>query len=151
MVANRNGVGQIESGNLVLDPAYQREVVWDENRASLLITSVLSRVLIPLSFLLAKLITHIVNYFIPPVLFNLKPKIRMVGGQKKTYIERTCVDGKQRLTSIWRFMKGQLGFFDTSHPAKKWYVTVSFDSWCLQVLALTLICTGIFAIQLSTE
>lgn len=32
----------IESGHIVLNPDYQREVVWDETRASNLITSILS-------------------------------------------------------------------------------------------------------------
>ena len=33
----------IESKHIVLDPEYQREVVWDETRASNLITSILSK------------------------------------------------------------------------------------------------------------
>lgn len=37
-----NLLGCIESKSIVLDPDYQREVVWDEGRAALLITSILS-------------------------------------------------------------------------------------------------------------
>jgi uncharacterized protein with ParB-like and HNH nuclease domain len=33
----------IESKHIVLNPDYQREVVWDETRASNLITSILSK------------------------------------------------------------------------------------------------------------
>ncbi|KAH8684293.1 hypothetical protein BGZ60DRAFT_523515 [Tricladium varicosporioides] len=94
----------IESGHILLDPEYQREVVWDEGRASLLITSIL------------------MGYFIPPIIFNVKS--HQVddgnGGKRMTYI-RICVDGKQRLTSVHKFMNGQIGFFDSNTPQKKWY------------------------------
>ncbi|TVY21897.1 hypothetical protein LARI1_G000276 [Lachnellula arida] len=93
----------IDSGHIVLDPAYQREVVWDEGRASLLITSIL------------------MGYFIPPIIFNVKNRIVNRNGQKEVVYTRICVDGKQRLTSIHKFMKGQIGFFDSNSPQKKWY------------------------------
>jgi hypothetical protein len=35
---------------------------------------------------------------------------------------RYCVDGKQRLTSIKRFMEGEIGVQDNAVPQKKWFV-----------------------------
>jgi len=32
----------LEYGSIILDPDYQREIVWDEHRASMLICSILS-------------------------------------------------------------------------------------------------------------
>ncbi|KAK0110123.1 hypothetical protein ONS95_002776 [Cadophora gregata] len=93
----------IESKSIVLDPDYQREVVWDEGRAALLITSIL------------------MGYFIPPIIFNVKKKVVKIGDREEERFTRTCVDGKQRLTSIWKFMKGNIGFFDTNSPSKKWF------------------------------
>ncbi len=37
---------------------------------------------------------------------------------KKYY--RICVDGKQRLTSLIKFMDGRIGVWDNMRPAKKW-------------------------------
>ncbi|TVY31011.1 hypothetical protein LHYA1_G000188 [Lachnellula hyalina] len=108
-IAEINGVDHfvcedcIDSGHIVLDPDYQREVVWDEGRASLLITSIL------------------MGYFIPPIIFNVKNRIVNRNGQKEVVYTRICVDGKQRLTSVHKFMKGQIGFFDSNSPQKKWY------------------------------
>lgn len=61
------------------------------------------------------------GYFIPPIVFNVKKKIVQVNGQEEERFLRTCVDGKQRLTSIYKFMKGSIGFLDTNTPQKKWY------------------------------
>ncbi|KAJ8067400.1 hypothetical protein OCU04_004751 [Sclerotinia nivalis] len=95
----------IVKGNLVLDPNYQRASVWDEGRASTLITSVL------------------MGYFIPPIVLNVKTIVnKLKDGQKEIKHMRICVDGKQRLTSLYKFMSGEIGFMDSSHPPKKWYV-----------------------------
>ncbi|KAE9379996.1 hypothetical protein N431DRAFT_323306 [Stipitochalara longipes BDJ] len=93
----------IESKAIVLDPDYQRDVVWDEGRGALLITSIL------------------MGYFIPPIIFNVRKTVIKVEGQEKEKYTRTTVDGKQRLSSIWKFMSGQIGFFDTNTPQRKWY------------------------------
>lgn len=71
-----------------LDPEYQRDVVWDEARSSGLIASVLQ------------------GYFIPPIIFNVNTEID-IGAHGMSRTERhyrICVDGKQRLTSIGKFM-----------------------------------------------
>lgn len=45
-----NVAGCVESGSILLDPDYQREVVWDETRAALLVTSILSTCISPSDF-----------------------------------------------------------------------------------------------------
>lgn len=63
------------------------------------------------------------DYFIPPIVLNVKTVIKKLkDGQKEVKHVRICVDGKQRLTSLYKFMRGEIGFFDNSHPPKKWYV-----------------------------
>ncbi|RFU32612.1 hypothetical protein B7463_g3745, partial [Scytalidium lignicola] len=89
-----------------LDPEYQRDIVWDENRASLLITSIIT------------------GYFVPPIIFNVSEKMERdpnTSGRKVRRVYRVCVDGKQRLTSVKKFMDGLIGFYDSDHPPKKWY------------------------------
>jgi hypothetical protein len=110
------------NNSIVLDPDYQREVVWDEGRASLLITSILSES-IPSFLFGGSLLTRAVGYFIPPIIFNVKETTIKVDGRDQQKYTRICVDGKQRLTSIWKFMTGQIGFFDSNVPQRKWYVT----------------------------
>ncbi|TVY83145.1 hypothetical protein LSUE1_G002651 [Lachnellula suecica] len=111
----------IDSGHIILDPDYQREVVWDEGRASLLITSILSKNISPPRGSQQLTDVTIVGYFIPPIIFNVKTRIVNKNGQKEVNYTRICVDGKQRLTSVHKFMKGQIGFFDSNSPQKKWY------------------------------
>jgi hypothetical protein len=63
------------------------------------------------------------RYFIPPLLFNVVPKMEPQenGKLEKKYV-RVCVDGKQRLTSVKRFMEGHISVSDSSSPPKKWFV-----------------------------
>ncbi|KAI9786415.1 MAG: hypothetical protein M1839_006875 [Geoglossum umbratile] len=71
--------------NLIeLNPSYQRDVVWTLDRQIGLINSLNE------------------NFYIPPIIFNVEDHI--VGENAKKI--RTCVDGKQRLSSISRFVKG---------------------------------------------
>jgi hypothetical protein len=63
------------------------------------------------------------GYFIPPIIFNLitameYPENGGLNKVKKYY--RICVDGKQRLSSLIKFMDGRIGVLDSSHPPKKW-------------------------------
>ncbi|KAG7575293.1 hypothetical protein FFLO_00457 [Filobasidium floriforme] len=71
-----------QTGDIDLQVDYQRDVVWTEARQEGLIDSLF------------------LNYFIPPVLFSTRTSDD--GTQK-----RVCMDGKQRLTSICKFMMGQ--------------------------------------------
>ncbi|KAI5123010.1 hypothetical protein M0805_007632 [Coniferiporia weirii] len=68
---------EILNGKIDLDPEYQREVVWLDAKQSGLIDSLLR------------------NFYIPPVIFAFS---QSDDGDEK----RTCIDGKQRLTSIQR-------------------------------------------------
>jgi uncharacterized protein with ParB-like and HNH nuclease domain len=111
----------IEAKSIFLEPDYQREVVWDEGRAATLINSILSKCYPPRTLALLN-IKSLVGYFIPPIIFNVKKNVMKVEGKEKINYLRICVDGKQRLTSIWKFMSGKIGFFDASTPSKKWYV-----------------------------
>ncbi|THH15459.1 hypothetical protein EW146_g5020 [Bondarzewia mesenterica] len=72
---------QIHEGVIDLDPEYQRDVVWSENKQVNLIDSVLR------------------NFYVPPIIFTVS--IADDGTER-----RTCIDGKQRLTSIQKFMDG---------------------------------------------
>ncbi|KAG1903461.1 uncharacterized protein F5891DRAFT_1212172 [Suillus fuscotomentosus] len=75
---------QIIGNDINLEPEYQRDVVWPEPKQVGLIDSILR------------------NFYIPPVIF--------VSHQHSDGSEtKTCVDGKQRLTSIQRFMDGLVG------------------------------------------
>ncbi|KAH8981110.1 hypothetical protein EDB86DRAFT_3107326 [Lactarius hatsudake] len=72
---------QIVDGGINLDPDYQRDVVWTETKQIGLIDSVIR------------------NYYIPPLIFA-------VSTSQDGSETRICIDGKQRLTSIQKFMDG---------------------------------------------
>ncbi|KAJ7717915.1 hypothetical protein DFH07DRAFT_692052, partial [Mycena maculata] len=68
---------QIHNGDINLEPEYQREVVWPESKQIGIIDSIFR------------------NFYIPPVIFA----VNAFDDGTET---RTCIDGKQRLTSIHR-------------------------------------------------
>lgn len=74
---------QIHNGDVELDPEYQRGVVWKDEKQIKIIDSILR------------------NFYIPPVI--LAYRVEDDGTES-----RTCIDGKQRLTSIHKFMDGQI-------------------------------------------
>ncbi|KAG1830222.1 hypothetical protein EV424DRAFT_1377838 [Suillus variegatus] len=87
---------QIIGNDINLEPEYQRDVVWPEPKQVGLIDSILR------------------NFYIPPVIF--------VSHQHSDGSEtKTCVDGKQRLTSIQRFMDGLIYHKDSQTGDKYWY------------------------------
>ncbi|EJU04060.1 hypothetical protein DACRYDRAFT_20725 [Dacryopinax primogenitus] len=75
---------EMKSGEIDLNAEYQRDVVWPEKNQSKLIDSILR------------------NYYIPPVVFSKIDK-----GMNEVKI---CVDGKQRLTSILKFMNSEVHY-----------------------------------------
>ncbi|KAI0357156.1 hypothetical protein OH77DRAFT_1519592 [Trametes cingulata] len=87
---------QIVDNTIQLDPEYQRDVVWTETKQVGLIDSLLR------------------NFYIPPVIFAVK---RQDDGTET----RTCIDGKQRLTSIQLFMDGLIPHRDNETNKKYWY------------------------------
>ncbi|KAF9007348.1 hypothetical protein BDZ89DRAFT_997208 [Hymenopellis radicata] len=86
---------QIHSGDITLD-RYQRDVVWSKDKQIRLIDSVLR------------------NFYIPPVIFAVNT---FTDGTET----KTCIDGKQRLTSIHRFMDGLIPHQDPHTGQKLWY------------------------------
>ncbi|KAF7294810.1 hypothetical protein MIND_01018700 [Mycena indigotica] len=87
---------QIDNGDIDLDPDYQREVVWSETKQIKIIDSIFR------------------NYYVPPVIFA----VSAIEDGTET---RTCIDGKQRLTSIHRFMQGLIPHRDSHTNEKYWY------------------------------
>ncbi|KAK0213380.1 hypothetical protein DFS33DRAFT_121068 [Desarmillaria ectypa] len=87
---------QIISNDINLDPEYQRGEVWRESKQTGLIDSILR------------------NFYIPPIIFA----VNLFEDGTET---RTCIDGKQRLTSIHRFMEGLIPHRDYDTGRKYWY------------------------------
>lgn len=87
---------QIIDNSVDLDPEYQRDVVWSDEKQSGLIDSILR------------------NYYMPPIIFA-------VSFQDDGSERRTCIDGKQRLTSIQKFIDGQIPHKDSFTNEKLWY------------------------------
>ncbi|KAH7886793.1 hypothetical protein F5I97DRAFT_1927097 [Phlebopus sp. FC_14] len=87
---------QIHASDIDLEPEYQRDVVWPEAKQVGLIDSILR------------------NFYIPPII--LVTRQHEDGSESKT-----CIDGKQRLTSIQRFMDGQIPHKDPHTGEKYWY------------------------------
>ncbi|KAI6127029.1 hypothetical protein F5141DRAFT_1186273 [Pisolithus sp. B1] len=81
---------QIIDNSVDLDPEYQRDVVWSDEKQSGLIDSILR------------------NYYMPPIIFD--------DGSER----RTCIDGKQRLTSIQKFTNEKLWYKSSAqNPRRK--------------------------------
>ncbi|KAJ3869502.1 hypothetical protein EV359DRAFT_76621 [Lentinula novae-zelandiae] len=72
---------QIHNSDINLEPEYQRDVVWTKEKQTNLIDSILR------------------NFYIPPIIFAVET-------HEDGWESKTCIDGKQRLTSIQRFMDG---------------------------------------------
>ncbi|KAF5366443.1 hypothetical protein D9758_009744 [Tetrapyrgos nigripes] len=86
---------QIHSRDIHLEPEYQRDVVWPESKQIRLIDSILN------------------NFYVPPVLFAVE--------YENGIEQKTCMDGKQRLTSISRFMNGKIPHHDLSTNQKLYF------------------------------
>ncbi|KAF5345784.1 hypothetical protein D9758_011907 [Tetrapyrgos nigripes] len=87
---------QIQSRDIDLEPEYQRDVVWTESKQIGLIDSILR------------------NFYIPPIIFA-------VNAFDDGFETKTCIDGKQRLTSMFKFMDGLIPHRDPSTNEKFWY------------------------------
>ncbi|KAH7339870.1 hypothetical protein B0J17DRAFT_657127 [Rhizoctonia solani] len=104
---------------------YQRDVVWNDAKQSNLIDSVFK------------------DYFIPPVLFARRTT---EDGEEV----KVCIDGKQRLTSIHRFMDGGKSWFYQrrgNQPSKK----VIPDGWKKQFASKQLIVVEFVELSEATE
>ncbi|KAH6874803.1 hypothetical protein BKA70DRAFT_1128822 [Coprinopsis sp. MPI-PUGE-AT-0042] len=94
---------QMHNQDIDLDAEYQRDVVWPDAKQISLMDSIFR------------------NFYVPPVIFATKQHDD--GSETKI-----CIDGKQRLTSIRRFMDGQVRiavfhvlFVLTCLTAEKWW------------------------------
>ncbi|KAH0613939.1 uncharacterized protein H6S33_005825 [Morchella sextelata] len=83
---------------LDLNPDYQRDVVWNSDRMTKLINSL------------------ICNYYIPPLIFNVQTIKTEEGGER---FLRISIDGKQRLSSIREFVNGNIPC--TDKHGRKWF------------------------------
>ncbi|KZS99585.1 uncharacterized protein LAESUDRAFT_816905 [Laetiporus sulphureus 93-53] len=79
---------QIVSNDIDLSPDYQPEVVWPESKQIGLIDSILR------------------NFYVPPLIFA-------VVYREDSSERRVCIDGKQHLTSIFRFLNGEIYYNDS--------------------------------------
>lgn len=86
--------------NLNLNPYYQREVVWNVQRQSKVINSFFT------------------NYYVPPVILKADLVVKH-GKQVKVY---TCVDGKQRISSILNFFDCKIPYIDPN--GQRWWYPV---------------------------
>ncbi|KAF5313905.1 hypothetical protein D9619_013062 [Psilocybe cf. subviscida] len=91
---------QILSCDINLEPEYQRDVVWTESKQIGIIDSVFR------------------NFYIPPIIFAVN--VDEDGAETKT-----CIDGKQRLTSIHKFMDGLIPHKDPFTGEKLWYKDIN--------------------------
>ncbi|KAI9483985.1 MAG: hypothetical protein EXX96DRAFT_560389 [Benjaminiella poitrasii] len=91
----------IDSGEILMDAPYQRNIVWNTSKMSALIESIFH------------------NYYIPPLLFVT----RTIRGKQT----RIVIDGKQRLTSIYRFMRNSFPYRDTS-SVDRYYVEQDLEA-----------------------
>ncbi|KDQ21471.1 hypothetical protein BOTBODRAFT_25916 [Botryobasidium botryosum FD-172 SS1] len=98
----------IHQGLIDLNPDYQRDVVWPESKQIGLIDSLFR------------------NYHIPAVIFAMT---RSEDGEEY----RVCLDGKQRLTSIQKFIDGQIPHRDASTGKKYWYTKSENQTGKLEV------------------
>lgn len=93
-------INQIESGNIDLDPSFQRRNVWNNNKRSKLIESL------------------IVGYPVPEVVLAEVP------GKKKQYV---VIDGKQRLLAIHGFLKPEFDFWTGKAELKDLTIRTELD------------------------
>ncbi|KAG6886711.1 hypothetical protein C0992_002709 [Termitomyces sp. T32_za158] len=104
---------QMHSDDIKLDPEYQRDVVWPDTKMVGLIDSIFR------------------NFYVPPVIFSVAS---FDDGSEK----RICIDGKQRLTSIQRFMDGLI-------PRMLWYTDTGAGGGKLKKKLLPLKYRKVFA------
>ncbi|TCD71595.1 hypothetical protein EIP91_007342 [Steccherinum ochraceum] len=90
----------IHEGEIELCPTYQRDVVWTTKQQSGMLDSIFR------------------DYYVPPLVFAVSPP------DEDGMELKTCVDGKQRLSSIQAFIDGLIPYID---PVTKqsWFYTRS--------------------------
>lgn len=89
-----------------INPDYQRDVVWSESRMIHLIDSLFN------------------NYYVPPLIFKVISGVKEGTNERRKW--RTCIDGKQRLTTIQKFFDGEIPYIDRQR--RKWYYSTPEDT-----------------------
>ncbi|CAE6414956.1 unnamed protein product [Rhizoctonia solani] len=129
----------MKEGDIKLDPEYQRDVVWSDSKQSKLIDSILRNYYIPpVSRLIVLCLVQkpptpvsfdrlfsVSCGFHPLVQWALTPELG-ISSDKNGNQTRVCIDGKQRLTSIYRFLEGHIPhkdgnisyYFQQADPSK---------------------------------
>ena len=82
-----------------INPDYQRDVVWSEQRMIHLIDSLFN------------------NYYVPPLIFKAITGVKEGTNERRKW--RTCIDGKQRLTALRKFFDGEIPYIDRHR--QRWY------------------------------
>jgi hypothetical protein len=82
-----------------INPDYQRDVVWSEQRMVHLIDSLFR------------------NFYVPPLIFKVVSGTKPGTNERRRW--RTCIDGKQRLTTIRKFFDGEIPYVDKRR--QRWY------------------------------
>ncbi|KAJ3089913.1 hypothetical protein HK102_005171 [Quaeritorhiza haematococci] len=112
-------VDWIDTTHIDLETEYQRDIVWNTRKMSVLINSFLN------------------NFYIPPVILS-KTK-RRVGETERLWAEEDedvdveyeevylCVDGKQRLTSFYKFMRNEIPSLEPDEKTRGLSRGVWFD------------------------
>ncbi|KAJ3181593.1 hypothetical protein HDU85_003535 [Gaertneriomyces sp. JEL0708] len=86
----------VGNGMIDLNADYQRDVVWASTKQGHLIDSIMK------------------NFYVPPVIFSIR--------QAEDGADlRVAIDGKQRLTSVTRFMAGEIPLIDSTTGKRVWY------------------------------
>ncbi|RDB22009.1 hypothetical protein Hypma_011065 [Hypsizygus marmoreus] len=89
--------GLLKRGTINVDPEYQRGVVWGAEKQMGLIDSLMH------------------NYYVPPIIFSC------TRGVEDEPDSKTCIDGKQRLTSVQQFVEGEIAWRDSQTNRRLWY------------------------------
>ncbi|ORY62720.1 hypothetical protein BCR35DRAFT_194723 [Leucosporidium creatinivorum] len=107
----------MESGKIRLNPKYQRGDVWQKDRRSLLISSLFK------------------NLHVPELLFNIheidndEEDDDSDSGSSRTVWD--ACDGKQRMTSILKFMRGEIPVKDDTGTSYYYPTSSNLDARCL--------------------
>ncbi|UZJ56423.1 hypothetical protein CBS101457_005743 [Exobasidium rhododendri] len=90
----------IDKNQVDLEPEYQRGVVWTTSKQSAVIDSIFR------------------NCYVPPILFSIHVNKDSEGDMEET---RICVDGKQRLSSIYAFMRNEIPIREPHSNKAFWF------------------------------
>jgi hypothetical protein len=90
----------IDKGLIDLEPEYQRGVVWNIQKQSAVIDSIFR------------------HCYVPPILFSIHVRENEDGDNEDL---RICVDGKQRLSSIYKFMNNEIPIREPGTGRSFWY------------------------------